>query len=78
LVAFLAVNRPGFPIPRTTTSLVRKEQQSLVAAGIVTQDMRHVLRDDAGARAALARIAKSIGRDPQSRMAELRARVRGA
>ena len=78
LVAFLAVNRPGFPIPRTTTSLVRKEQQSLVAAGIVTQDMRHVLRDDVGARAALARIAKSIGRDPQSRMAELRARVRGA
>lgn len=77
LVAFLAVNRPGFPIPRTSTSLVRKVQQSLVAAGIVTQDMRHVRRDDAGAKLALARIAKSIGRDPQSRMVALRARVRG-
>lgn len=77
LVAFLAVNHPGFPIPRTSTSLVRKVQQSLVAAGIVTQDMRHVRRDDAGAKLALARIAKSIGRDPQSRIAALRARVRG-
>lgn len=76
LVAFLAVNRPGFPIPRTATFVSKSNQLSLVAAGIVSQDMRHVAKDR-GTELALQRIAKSIGRDSQSRMAALRQRVRG-
>jgi len=76
LVAFLAVNRPGFPVPRTKTFLSKGQQYSLVAAGVVTQDMRHIERQ-VGAEAALQRIARSIGRDPASRMQELRKRVRG-
>lgn len=75
LVAFLAVNRPGFPVPRTAAFTRSDEQLSLVAAGIITQDMRHVRRSDEGVNAALARIAKSIGRDPESRMRALRARM---
>jgi hypothetical protein len=75
LVAFLAVNRPGFPVPRTAAFTRHDEQQTLVAAGIVTQEMRRVRRDDEGANAALARIAKSIGRDPASRLQALRTRM---
>jgi hypothetical protein len=75
LVAFLAVNRPGFPVPRTTAFTQRDEQLSLVAAGIISQNMRHVRRDGEGAHAAMMRIARSIGRDPQSRMQELRTRM---
>jgi hypothetical protein len=77
LVAFLAVNRPGFPVPRTQTFVSKKNQLSLVAAGIVTQEQRRLTRTDAGVDAALARIAKGIGRDPVSRLAELRDRVKG-
>lgn len=74
LVAFLAVNRPGFPVPRTAGFVSQKKQLSLVAAGVVSQDMR-VLGRSVGADAALARIAKSIGRDPVSRMKELSKRL---
>lgn len=77
LVAFLAVNRPGFPVPRTAAFVSKKEQLSLVASGIVLQDARRVRRDEDGVNAALARIAKSIGRDHTSRMTELKNRVKG-
>lgn len=77
LVAFLAVVRPGFPVPRIKTHVRAGEQYSLVAAGVVTQDMRYVGGDNTAITAALARIARGIGRDPQSRMRELRKRVRG-
>jgi len=77
LVAFLAVNRPGFPVPRTATFVSNRNQLSLVAAGIVTQDSRRLTRTSTSVDAALARIAKGIGRDPESRMAELRNRVKG-
>jgi len=77
LVAFLAVNRPGFPVPRTATFVSKREQLSLVAAGIVTQDSRRLARASGSVDAALARIAKSIGRDPESRLRELRDRVKG-
>jgi hypothetical protein len=76
LVAFLAVNRPGFPVPRTAAFVSKSNQMSLVAAGVVTQGMRPVGRS-VGVDAALARIARSIGRDPQSRIDELKQRVRG-
>lgn len=77
LVAFLAVNRPGFPVPRTQTFVSKKNQLSLVAAGVVTQESRRLTRSSPGVDAALARIAKSIGRDPATRMQELRIRVKG-
>lgn len=76
LVAFLAVNHPGFSIPRPRAFVSQKQQLSLVAAGVVSQDMRRVTRDD-GAHAALAHIARSIGRDPDTRLMELRRRVKG-
>jgi hypothetical protein len=77
LVAFLAVNRPGFPIPRTSAWVAQNQQLSLVAAGIVTQDMRTFTRDEVGRHAAIERIARGIGRDKASRIAELKARVNG-
>lgn len=77
LVAFLAVNHPGFPVPRPRAFVSQSRQLSLVAAGVVTQDMRSVTVRDEGARAAYARIARTIGRDPATRLAELRRRVRG-
>lgn len=76
LVAFLAVNRPGFPVPRTATFVSQTKQLSLVAAGVVSQDMRSITRSH-GTDAALQRIAKSIGRDRESRMAALKLRVKG-
>lgn len=38
LVGALAVNVPGFPIPRTSLAASAERQESLVAAGIVVQD----------------------------------------
>jgi hypothetical protein len=73
LVAFLAVNVPGFAVPRTQLFIHAGRQLSLVAAGIVS-DARPTRRSD-GTHAALMRIARSIGRDPESRMAELRSRM---
>jgi hypothetical protein len=74
LVAFLAVNRPGFPVPRTSAFVRHDAQVSLVAAGVVTQSMRRAVTTD-GQRAAMLRIAKSIGRDPGSRLLELKKRM---
>lgn len=39
LVALLAVNVPGFPIPRMSTSVYSGRQMSLVASGIVTHEV---------------------------------------
>lgn len=38
LVALLAVNVPGFPVPRLSTSIHSGKQMSLVASGIVTHE----------------------------------------
>jgi len=38
MVALLAVNVPGFPIPRTSTTMNGDRQLTLVAAGVVTED----------------------------------------
>lgn len=76
LVAFLAVNHPGFPVPRTSLFVSAGQQLSLVAAGMVPQSARAV-HTGVGTQAALQRIAKSIGRDTESRLSELRTRVRG-
>lgn len=76
LVAFLGVNHPGFPVPRLTTFVAHNKQLSLVAAGMVPQGRRVVAKP--GAEAALRRLARSVGRDPESRMRELRMRVKGS
>jgi hypothetical protein len=44
MVALLAVNVPGFPIPRTTTSVQGDRQLTLVAAGIVTDEVLNEAR----------------------------------
>ena len=74
LVAFLAVNHPGFPVPRLSAFASQQKQLSLVASGVVYQSMRRPYVDP-GARAAVDRIARSLGRDKATRIAELRARV---
>jgi hypothetical protein len=73
LVAFLAVNHGGFPVPRLKVGMHSGRQVSLVAAGMVP-DPAFVA---AGTQALMHRIAKSIGRDPRSRAAEIRRRVKG-
>lgn len=76
LVAVLAVNVPGFPIPRTQTSITDGVQASLVAAGIVPPQARGRRFADRRDYSALAdRIARSIGRDRRARADELRARI---
>jgi 2'-5' RNA ligase len=77
LVALLAVNTPGFGIPRTQARFANGDQLALVAAGVLTADVP----DAEGVRQQLAinsmkeRLARRIHRDPSSRRAELRARV---
>lgn len=74
LVALLAVNVPGFPVPRLSTRVSAGTQLALVASGIVPDDL--VNRNDREALKTIkAGLAKRIGRDPKSRAAELRARV---
>ncbi len=72
LVAALAVNSPGFPVPRTALA-ASGVPLSLVAAGVV--DLGCSGADVS--RSVLNRIAASVGRDHRSRAAELHARVHG-
>jgi hypothetical protein len=72
LVAMLAVNVPGFPIPRLKTFVSLGRQQSLIAAGVVTETHRPVSVDSA-----IQRIARSIGLDTDSLIAAAKARVHG-
>lgn len=73
LVAFLAVNHGGFPVPRLKVTMSHGRQTSLIAAGLYPQ----AATQPPQSRAALERIARSIGRDNTSRAAELRRRVKG-
>jgi hypothetical protein len=59
LVAMLAVNVPGFPIPRTTTFTSKGRQLSLVAAGIPQGDTLEKAQVDAQIAAMKARIQSS-------------------
>jgi hypothetical protein len=79
LVALLAVNVPGFPVPRTKTASSRGRQVALVAAGVnhVTQaDVDQEVEHEA-LRHLVASIKKRVGRDEASRIAELRNRIHG-
>jgi hypothetical protein len=86
LVAALAVNVPGFLVPRV--GIHDGRQISLVAAGVVLHtpnapDLSAAVMaavDEIEARnrrRRMAALAKRTGRDPKSRMAELAASVRG-
>ncbi len=72
LVAFLAVNHGGFPVPRLSVGVQRGQQVSLVAAGL--HDTGYVSPQT---RKTMERIAASIGRDPRSRALAIRRRVKG-
>lgn len=39
MVGLLAVNTPGFPVPRAQTNIVAGAQMALVAAGVVTEEL---------------------------------------
>lgn len=69
LMALLAVNVPGFPIPRTRARSVAGRQMSLVAACVTPIEVGSGMRD---AREALA---LRIGRDRRSRAHELKSRM---
>ena len=71
LVAALAVNVPGFPIPRTRASVTAGAQQTLVASGVVTR-ARPAAPDLEGIAELMA---ERIGRDTRSLVASLEARV---
>lgn len=92
LVAALAVNVPGFPIPRTQSHIRNQRQTALVASAVVVpgrdNDLSHTIEaaveramrniHDREARLAKARsLAASIGRDPASRAAAAKALVHG-
>jgi hypothetical protein len=73
LVATLAVNSPGFPVPRAR--IASGQPEALVAANVVVAEGRAA--PDPAITAAAARVAASVGRDPATRAAELRRRVHG-
>ena len=88
LVAALAVNVPGFPIPRVALAASGGHQTALVAAGIVEaavseKSLAEIVgaavsealdkRERAEARKRIQKIAAKAGRDPKSRMKRLAA-----
>ena len=75
LVAALAVNVPGFPVPRPTAAVMHGEQVALVAAGIVEQGEEPLTASGRDYGKLAERIAASIGRDRKSRVAALAARL---
>lgn len=73
LVAMLAVNVPGFPVPRLSTMTADGRQSALVAAGMVG-----AVIVDAGARSVvMSSLRRRMGRDVASRRELLRTRVHG-
>lgn len=72
LVALLAVNVPGFPIPRLATATSGGRQFALVAAGIPP------VGDDRTARSiVMSSLQRRMGRDAVARRGELMSRVHG-
>jgi 2'-5' RNA ligase len=79
LVALLAVNVPGFPVPRLRTAMHNGSQVALVAAGINPADGRtqEKQKSQESLRTVLTSLASRIGRDPETRMSELKSHVHG-
>jgi 2'-5' RNA ligase len=79
LVALLAVNVPGFPVPRLRTAMSQGRQMALVAAGVnpaSLDDIEEQKQADALC-SVVASLAKRIGRDPETRMSALKSRIHG-
>lgn len=79
LVAVLDVNVPGFPVVRGTRAKVY-EHDGLVASLIMSQTIDSMVAgplEESVAASAVERIARSIGRAPHQRIAQLRDRVHG-
>jgi hypothetical protein len=79
LVALLAVNVPGFPVPRLRTASHNGRQTALIAAGINPVDARTQREKSANdsLKSVVSSLAKRIGRDPGTRMSELKSQVHG-
>lgn len=79
LVALLAVNVPGFPVPRMKTAMSNGRQTALVAAGInpVNARTQKERAEQDSLKTVVASLAKRIGRDPVTRMSELKSQVHG-
>jgi hypothetical protein len=80
LVAMLAVNVPGFPVPRMKTHVTAGAQMALVASGVVTDEAvtSFVSEKDRLALAAMReRARKLVGKDAASIRASLRTQVHG-
>jgi hypothetical protein len=83
LVAALAVNVPGFPIPRIGLAASGGKQSALVAAGIAIPGLSETPIDlntivdgvlsAIGRREQMAAMMRESGRDPKSKMAALAA-----
>lgn len=71
LVAMLAVNVPGFPVPRLATASSEGRQVAMVASGIVPERAVLDLRVDE-----LARRIRRVDDDSSERVAALAARIR--
>jgi 2'-5' RNA ligase len=74
LIALLAVNTPGFGVPRLRTEMSGGRQLSLVAAGIMP-NVTQQSTERVAIKSMVASLARRMGRDPQARVAELCARV---
>lgn len=73
LVAALAVNVPGFPVPRAmAASGAAGQQLSLVAAGVVPQPRPRRRRAGAGVELDYARLARMIAEENQRSQARMR------
>jgi len=76
LVAMLAVNVPGFPVPRLRTSVADGVQVGLTAAGMLPDAAAlRSLADQPALALVAASLQRRIGRDPAARLAALRKRV---
>lgn len=79
LVALLAVNVPGFPVPRLKTASSRGRQVALVAAGInqATPEDADAAWEREAMQGMVASLKERIGRDDKSKVAALRNRIHG-
>ena len=78
LVALLAVNTPGFPVPRLRTHVRDGVQTALVAAGMMPDaETLRSFRDHDAIISMRDRLAQRMGLDPASKVRALRARIHG-
>ncbi|OFW55853.1 MAG: hypothetical protein A2Y75_05410 [Candidatus Solincola sediminis] len=74
LIAMLAVNVPGFPVPRMQTRVADGRQLSLVASGIMQQSDTHV---GVGLTTARARLSRAMAAQRTTFTARRREQLRG-